>query len=195
MKHQPVLIEQVVDALNIKPGGIYLDGTVGYGGHAEAILKAARGSLQYIGLDRDQDALDYTQDKLKKYDNISLHHASYADAKKILDELGIAEVDGILLDLGASSPQFDDPKRGFSLTKDGPLDMRFDVSGKLTAADILNTYQEKELERILRTYGEERYAKKIAQAIVLYREQEEFTRTSQLKILILFRLSTQITFP
>lgn len=188
-KHVPVLLDEVIAALNLREGGIYLDGTVGYGGHAEAILAAGK-NLKYIGLDRDQIALDHTKKRLAKYGkSIALYNASYLNANEVLKEEGIEAVDGILLDLGASSPQFDDASRGFSFKEDGPLDMRFDISGTTseegkTAADIVNTYQKDELRRIMKDYGEERYAGKIAHAIVERRKLKPFSMTSELKELV-----------
>lgn len=184
MKHQPVLVEEVIEALNIKEGGMYLDGTVGYGGHAEAILKAGKGSLKYIGLDRDKAALETTEGRLKKYKNVVLLHASYNDVLSVAEEEDIELLDGILLDLGASSPQFDEAQRGFSFQKDGPLDMRFDVSRGITAAEVLNTYQKDKLAKILREYGEEKYAGKIAASVEMYRKKKQFKATSELKTLI-----------
>ena len=176
MQHLPVLLEEVIAALKIKKGGIYLDGTVGYGGHAQAILEKGG---KVIGIDRDQQAIEYTQKKLPE---VELYQGSYADIDNILEE---QSVDGILLDLGASSPQFDQAERGFSFKADGPLDMRFDVNGtKKTAADILNTYQQPRLEKIIREYGQERFAKKIAKAIVNNRKTKKFARTDDLRQLI-----------
>lgn len=185
MPHQPVLLSEVVKALDVQPGQTVLDGTVGYGGHAKALLEAVNGSLTYIGLDRDEDALAYTRKRLKSFKGLKLAHASYVLGAEVLKATGIPSVDAILLDLGASSPQFDEPKRGFSFQKDGPLDMRFDVSSAdKSAADILNTYREQEIERIIRDYGEDRFAKNIAAAIVKRRGEELFSRTEQLRTLI-----------
>lgn len=178
MRHKPVLLNEVIEALNLKSDGIYLDGTLGYGGHAEAILK--RGVKKLIGLDRDEDALKSAKDRLESFKNTEFHHASYAEAHEVIDK----ELDGILLDLGASSPQFDDPERGFSLKQDGPLDMRFDIGSKKTAADILNTYRQDRLIKLIREYGEERHAAKIAKAIVRARREKKFSRTFELKELI-----------
>ncbi|MBI4121695.1 MAG: 16S rRNA (cytosine(1402)-N(4))-methyltransferase RsmH [Parcubacteria group bacterium] len=183
--HQPVLLAEVLNALAVKPNQTVLDGTVGYGGHAQALLDSVNGSLTYIGLDRDADAVAAAQQRLKPYKGAHVLLGAYDQAKDLLATEGISSVDAILLDLGASSPQFDQPERGFSFQADGPLDMRFDIgSGEQTAADILNTYREQELVRIIRDYGEERYAVRIAKAIVALREASPFERTTQLRELI-----------
>ncbi len=181
MKHQPVLLEQVIEALAIKKDGIYIDGTIGYGGHAEVIASHLSKQGQLIGFDRDETALAHTKERLSKYPQVKLVHASYGEIPEQVNEL----VDGILLDLGASSPQFDEAHRGFSFKQDGPLDMRFDISGtKITAADIVNTYQEKELVSILKEYGEERQARFIVRAIMERRQTQPFETTSDLALLI-----------
>jgi len=181
MKHQPVLLEQVIDALAVKKDGIYIDGTVGYGGHAEVIASQLGKQGQLIGFDRDETALAHTKERLSKFPQVQLIHASYGEIPEQVNEL----VDGIILDLGASSPQFDEAHRGFSFKQDGPLDMRFDISGtKITAADIVNTYPEKELISILKEYGEERQAKFIVRAIAERRKTMPFETTSDLALLI-----------
>jgi len=183
-KHLPVLEKEIIEALEPKAGMIILDGTVGYGGHATALYKT-ESSLTYIGLDRDLTAITATKDRLRAYDNVHIVHESYRDADTVLEGLGIPLVDGILLDLGASSPQFDEPERGFSFMKDGPLDMRFDIDRQeKTAADILNTYPVQELISIFREYGEERYAKTIATAIVDRRKETPFVQTQDLSSLL-----------
>jgi 16S rRNA (cytosine1402-N4)-methyltransferase len=182
MPHLPVLLSEVVKALDVQPGQTVLDGTLGFGGHAKALLEAAKGSLTYIGLDRDADAITHSRALLRQYKNVHIVQASYLQAKEVVAELGVQSVDAVLLDLGASSPQFDRPERGFSFQHDGPLDMRFDVSSnEMTAADILNIYREQELERIIRDFGEERYAGRIAKAIAAARGQQPFTRTEELR--------------
>lgn len=185
MQHVPVLLNEVLKALSVKPHQTILDGTVGYGGHAEALLKSVKGELTYIGLDRDQDALDASRERLKKYDDVALVQSSYGRVREVLSNMRIDSVDAVLLDLGASSPQFDQPKRGFSFRQDGPLDMRFDASsGEQTAADILNMYREQDLIEIIRDYGEERRAVSIAKAIVAQRREQLFFTTRQLVDLI-----------
>lgn len=184
MKHIPVLYDEVLEYLDPKPGGLYIDGTVGYGGHASLILEACKGSCTLIGSDRDQQALSHTKERLSSYDSVDLFHGSYAELPKYLDKQGINELDGVLLDLGASSPQFDEGERGFSFSVDGPLDMRFDLSSSKTAAEILNTYPEKDLANILYKYGEEKASRKIAKAIVEQRKVQPFERTSELVFLL-----------
>lgn len=177
MKHVPVLLEEVIEGLAIKENGIYIDGTVGYGGHSEEIAKRLGEKGKLIGFDRDEDALAHTTERLKNYTQVQLIHDSYHNALDHISE----EVDGILLDLGASSPQFDQPERGFAFKSNGALDMRFDISGtKITAADIVNTYQEKELAHILKAYGEERFASKIAKAVCERRKDLPFATTKDL---------------
>ena len=148
--HIPVLLEEVIDGLQLKKNGIYVDGTFGYGGHTEAMAERQKSSLKIIGVDKDQEALDSASKRLKKYKSIELVPGSYNQLPELLKDRSIDLVDGVLLDLGASSPQFDDAKRGFSFNKDGPLDMRFDIGSRKTAADILNTYPEKDLARIIK---------------------------------------------
>lgn len=185
MKHLPVLLDEVLEGLDLKQGGIYIDGTVGYGGHTLKIADQFNCSLKIYGFDRDTDALDSLKEKQAAYPCLELVHASYAQAAEYLRESGVDQVDGILLDVGVSSPQLDQAERGFSLRFDGPLDMRFDVNGtKTTAADILNTYHNSDLIRIFSEYGEERYAKKIADAICKDRVDQKFQSTLQLVELI-----------
>jgi 16S rRNA (cytosine1402-N4)-methyltransferase len=185
MKHQPVLLEEVLEGLSLKEGGVYIDGTVGYGGHTFAMADQKKCSLTIYGFDRDKDALDSVEQSLDSYPCLKLIQASYAQAREQLAELGVRQVDGILLDIGVSSPQLDQAERGFSLRFDGPLDMRFDVnSTKMTAADILNTYHQSDLARIFSEYGEERFAKKIAGAICKDRVDQKFASTLQLVELI-----------
>ena len=184
MKHIPVLVEEVIDNLKLKNGGVYLDGTVGFAGHAMAMADKLDCSLQIIGIDRDATTVQEAKKFAQGYPCIDISHGSYADGPALLVKQGKDGFDGILLDLGASSEQFDNPQRGFSFKEDGPLDMRFDVSRGSTAADIVNTYQQHDLVRILKEYGEERYAKRIAERIVQQRPTERFSRTSQLRELV-----------
>ena len=159
-----------------QPGAIAVDGTLGLGGHAEALLRAHPG-LRLVGVDRDTTALERARQRLAPYaDRIDLVHAVYSDIPRILDELGIDRVHGLLFDLGVSSPQLDEAERGFAYSYDAPLDMRMDRTQERTAADIVNTYPASELTRIFRVYGEERFAARIAQAIV--RQRAEPVRTT-----------------
>lgn len=184
-KHIPVLLEEVVEFLNAKKGGIYVDGTVGYGGHAKEILEATNGEITYIGFDRDGRAIKFTQNVLSKYQQVTLVHQSYGTIPTYLMDEGIGQVDGILLDLGFSSPQVDDPKRGFSFKEDAPLDMRFDTDNQtITAVDLLKSSSEDDLAQIFKEYGEERFAKKIAHKIVEMRREYPIETTWQLADLV-----------
>jgi 16S rRNA (cytosine1402-N4)-methyltransferase len=165
--HQPVLYKEIIHALQPKPGGCYVDGTVGAGGHARGILEACAPDGQLLGLDVDPQALAIARKTLAPYEHrVHLAQASYTTLSDQLAQLGWGEVDGIVLDLGASSMQFDTPERGFSFQHDAPLDMRFGPSMPQTAADIVNGYSEPELADLIYEYGEERDARKIARAIV-----------------------------
>jgi 16S rRNA (cytosine1402-N4)-methyltransferase len=165
--HQPVLPAETIAALAPRAGGLYLDGTVGLGGHAELLLRASTPDGRLVGLDRDQQALAEARGRLSRFgDRATLVHASYAEASAVLHDLGIAQVDGLLLDLGVSSLQLDDAARGFSFRHDAPLDMRFDPSAGNSAADLVNSADEAALADILWRYGEERFSRRIARAIV-----------------------------
>lgn len=178
--HRPVLLDECIEALNIRPDGIYLDGTLGRAGHSREIAKRLTcGRL--ICVDRDQAALDAAQDRLKDWmDRVTLVHSNFDQLDAILDSLGLAGVDGMLFDLGVSSPQLDDSSRGFSYMADAPLDMRMDRSEGLTAANVVNTWSQEELRRILSQYGEERYAASIAAAIVRRRQEGPIETTLEL---------------
>ena len=173
-----------VEALAIRPDGIYLDGTLGGAGHSyEIASRLTTGRL--IGLDRDEVALAAARERLKPFsDRVTLVHSNFQALSAVLDDLGIAKVDGMLFDLGVSSPQLDDKERGFSYMADAPLDMRMDRSEGLTAYDVVNTYDQDSLKRILYTYGEERYAPKIAAAIVKRRAEKPIETTLELAELI-----------
>ena len=182
--HQSVLLMPAVEALAIRPDGIYLDGTLGGAGHSyEIASRLTTGRL--IGLDRDEVALAAARERLKPFsDRVTLVHSNFQALSAVLDDLGIAKVDGMLFDLGVSSPQLDDKERGFSYMADAPLDMRMDRSEGLTAYDVVNTYDQESLKRILYTYGEERYAPKIAAAIVKRRAEKPVETTLELAELI-----------
>lgn len=175
--HVSVLLDESIEALHIRPDGIYLDGTLGGAGHSSEIAKRlTTGTL--IGVDRDPKALAAAAERLAPWrDRVQLVHSNFRELDTILDELGIRGVDGILLDLGVSSPQLDEASRGFSYMADAPLDMRMDPSDPLTAWELVNTWPQEELRRILFTYGEERYAPLIAAAIVRRREQAPIDTT------------------
>ena len=168
--HEPVLCQKAIDYVLTDPGGIYVDGTVGGGGHAEVLCQRLDGRGRLICFDADADAISHARERLKDYAGIvSFAHANVGRLSAELDERGIAAVDGILLDLGVSSFQIDTPEKGFSFQTDGRLDMRFDCRQELTAQDVANTYTEEALERVIREYGEERYSRKIAKAVIARR--------------------------
>ena len=182
--HQPVLLQQCIDGLNIRPDGVYLDGTLGRAGHSlEIVRRLTTGRL--ICVDRDQAALDAAPERLAGYlDRVTLVHSDFRRLAAILDELGLAGVDGMLFDLGVSSPQLDDKSRGFSYMQDAPLDMRMDQSAALTAAMVVNQWPREELRRILFQYGEERYAPAIAAAIERARTDKPIQTTLELAEII-----------
>ncbi|MDR1217563.1 MAG: 16S rRNA (cytosine(1402)-N(4))-methyltransferase RsmH [Oscillospiraceae bacterium] len=178
--HVPVLLKEAVSGLNVRPGGTYLDGTCGLGGHSAAIATKLLGG-RLIAVDRDGQALDMARDALESFgDAITFVHGNFGDIERILDGLGIETVDGMLYDLGVSSLQLDDPGRGFSYASDSPVDMRMDTSGGFSAYDVINGTPEEELRRILREYGEERYAGRIARAIVRRRQTKPVETTGEL---------------
>ncbi len=179
-KHVSVLLPECIDSLNIRPEGVYVDGTLGMGGHSEEIAKRlTTGKL--IGIDRDETAIRRAGERLRPYgDRVQLVHGNFRDTAEILDDLGIDAVDGMLFDLGVSSPQLDESERGFSYMHDAPLDMRMDETDNLNAWFIVNRWPEEKLRRILYDYGEERCAPRIAAAIVREREQREIRTTLQL---------------
>ncbi len=178
--HISVLLQECIDALNIRPDGIYVDGTLGGAGHSyEIASRLSSGRL--IGIDRDEVALRAAGERLAPVkDRVELVHANFCEMKKVLETLGIPGVDGILLDLGVSSPQLDDGDRGFSYMADAPLDMRMNREDSLTAYEVVNSWSQAELKRILYTYGEERYAPQIAAAICRQREQAPIKSTLEL---------------
>jgi len=178
------MADEVLHWLQPKPGGIYLDGTVGGAGHSLLILESAAGS-RLIGLDRDPAALQEAGQLLQPFvERVSLHHVNFDQAAEVLHQLGIAVLDGMLLDLGVSSHQLDTPERGFSFLQDAPLDMRMNPLVGETAADLVNQVDEKELLRIFFEYGEERYSRRIVRAILRQREKKAIERTGELAELI-----------
>ena len=184
-QHKSVLLQECIDALNIRPDGIYLDGTLGGAGHSSQIARRLTEGGRLIGVDRDRTALAAAKERLAPYaDRVTLVHSNFAEIDAILDSLGIPAVDGMLFDLGVSSPQLDDAARGFSYKQDAPLDMRMDESAALTAHKVVNTWSYEELRRILFEYGEERYAPAIAKKICTYREQRSIETTLELADLI-----------
>lgn len=180
--HIPVMLEECLEGLAIDPTGIYVDGTLGNGGHAAAILERLGSGGMLIGFDRDVDAIDRVEDKLKAEAGrrVELVHDNYANMAAQLDRLGIGNVDGLLLDLGVSSFQLDTAERGFSFQQDGPLDMRMDRAGGQTAADLVNMASEQELADIIHRYGEDRASRRIARMIVEARAKVRIETTAQL---------------
>ena len=178
--HVSVLLEECIEGLNIKPDGIYVDGTLGGAGHSSRIA-ALLTTGRHIGIDRDPVALKVAQERLAPWaDRVTLVHSNFCEIRQVLDDLNIEGVDGILLDLGVSSPQLDEAERGFSYMLDAPLDMRMNSQDSLSAHTVVNTWPYEELKRILYDYGEERYAPKIAAAICSRREQKPIESTLEL---------------
>lgn len=167
--HKSVLLDETIDNLNIRPNGIYVDCTLGYGGHSEQILKRLTTGHLYA-FEQDSEAILYSEERLKAYeDKLSIIHSNFVNLKSCLLELGIESVDGIIFDLGFSSPQIDDPSRGFSFMKDAKLDMRMDKEQKLSAYEVVNNYKQEELTEIFYKYAEEKYSRVIAKNIVASR--------------------------
>lgn len=182
--HEPVLLEEVLDNLSIRQGGVYLDGTIGWGGHSLQILKRYV-DTRVIGLDRDSEVLKATARRLAEFsDRISLFNSDFRQLGEVLDRIDMELVDGILMDLGISSIQLEDPERGFSFSKEGPLDMRMDPRSGITAHAIVNTWSQKELADLFFNYGEEKRSRAIAAAIVREREKAPLETTQQLAELI-----------
>lgn len=180
-KHVSVLLQETVDSLNVKPDGIYVDGTLGGGGHAFEVCKHLGEHGRYIGIDQDEDALSAASKRLAVYgDKVTFVRSNYCNIKNVLKDLNIDKVDGILLDLGVSSYQLDTKERGFSYKEDAPLDMRMDTRNAMTAKDIINNYSEFDLYRIIRDYGEDKFAKNIAKHIVRMRNEQPIETTFQL---------------
>lgn len=178
--HKPVLLEECIEGLNIRENGIYIDGTMGGAGHSLQIIKKLSNHGRLIGIDRDIDALNTAKDKLKEFKNVEYIHGNHDDIKQILKELEIDKVDGILLDLGVSSYQIDTQDRGFSYISESNLDMRMDTTQELTAKEIVNTYKEEDLSKILYEYGEEKFSKQISKKICEYRNKKEIQTTLEL---------------
>ncbi len=179
-EHKAVLLDEAVKYLNIKENGIYFDGTLGRGGHSSEILKNLSGDGKLIAVDRDIKAVREVEKQLASAENLIIRHANFIDFDKVLKELSVEKVDGMLFDLGVSSPQIDNPDRGFSYQKDGPLDMRMNRQQNLTAADIVNNYSQEEIKDIISDYGEENWAARIAEFIVKERQNKKIKTTSDL---------------
>lgn len=183
-KHIPVLKSQTIKLLNVRDDKIYVDGTLGAGGHSRAISEEAKIS-RLIGIDQDEEALATAKQNLAEFDNITYVHGNFRDIDTILEGLKIPEVDGILVDIGVSSYQIDAPERGFSFRFDSKIDMRMDLSQTFSAYELLATYSVEELERVIRDYGEEKFAKSIARHIVKAREVKPIETTKELEDIIL----------
>lgn len=180
-EHKSVLLEETIDSLCVKPDGIYVDGTLGGGGHAYEVCRRLGEHGRFIGIDQDEDAIRAASERLKGYkDNVTIVRSNYENIRTVLQDLGIEKVDGICLDLGVSSYQLDTAERGFTYREDAPLDMRMDQRNQETAADIVNHYSEFDLYRIIRDYGEDKFAKNIAKHIVRARKEEPIETTGQL---------------
>ncbi|WP_312431550.1 16S rRNA (cytosine(1402)-N(4))-methyltransferase RsmH [Lacrimispora sp.] len=185
-EHKSVLLHETIDSLNVKPDGIYVDGTLGGGGHALEVCKRLGTYGRLIGIDQDGDAIKAASERLKAYeDKVTVVRSNYENIQTVLKDLGIERVDGIYLDLGVSSYQLDIPERGFTYREeDAPLDMRMDQRNEQTAADIINTYSEFDLYRIIRDYGEDKFAKNIAKHIVRERQLKPIETTGELSEII-----------
>ena len=184
-KHKSVLLNETIDGLNIKPDGIYVDGTLGGGGHAYEVCRRLGEKGSIIGIDQDAAAIEAASARLKDFgEKVTIVRSNYCDMKSKLHELGIDKVDGIVLDLGVSSYQLDTAERGFSYREDAPLDMRMDTRQKMTARDIVNDYTEADLYRVIRDYGEDKFAKNIAKHIVQARAVKPVETTAELSEII-----------
>ncbi|MGM0444938.1 MAG: 16S rRNA (cytosine(1402)-N(4))-methyltransferase RsmH [Bacillota bacterium] len=178
-EHEPVMLDTTIEYLNCKRNGIYVDGTLGRGGHTAAILENIDDDGLVIALDRDLEAINEVKDSIES-SNLILEHANYIDIDKVLDKHNIEKVDGMVFDLGVSSPQLDNSDRGFSYNNNGPLDMRMNRDQKLTAADIVNNYKKDKIEKLIYDYGEDKWASRIADFIVAFREKKEIETTFEL---------------
>lgn len=180
-KHYSVLLEETIKHLNIKEDGVYVDGTLGGAGHASVVCSHLGPKGRFIGIDQDEDAIQASSERLKPYgDVVTIVRSNYSNMKQVLADLGIDKVDGIVLDLGVSSYQLDTAERGFTYREDAPLDMRMDNRNDMTARDIVNHYSEYDLYRIIRDYGEDKFAKNIAKHIVRMREEKPIETTFEL---------------
>lgn len=192
-KHKSVLLYETVDQLNIKPDGIYVDGTLGGGGHSYEIASRLSDKGRLIGIDQDEDAIKAASERLKPFmDRVTIVRNNYCNMDKVLDELSIDKVDGIMLDLGVSSYQLDTAERGFTYNVDAKLDMRMDQRQEVTARDIVNDYSEYDLYRIIRDYGEDRFAKNIAKHIVAARQKKPIETTFELNEIIKAAIPTKV---
>lgn len=179
-KHYSVMLDETIDGLNVRENGIYVDGTLGGAGHASVVCEKLNGTGRFVGIDQDADAIKAASERLSKFSNVTVVRNNYENMVEEIHNLGIDHVSGILLDLGVSSYQLDTVERGFSYHNDAPLDMRMDDRSERTAKDIVNTYSEAELFRIIRDYGEDQFAKNIAKHIVRMRNEKPIETTFEL---------------
>ncbi len=194
-EHIPVLAKETIENLNINPDGIYLDLTLGKGGHSKMILERLSDKGRLIAIDQDKEAIEAAKSNLRDFSNVTFVNSNFEDFEKVLEEFGFDFIDGALMDIGVSSYQIDNADRGFSYMKDGPLDMRMNQDNKLTAEVIVNEYSQDELERIFFEYGEERFARAIARNIVRLRDEERIDTTFKLREIVAKSIKSQDAHP
>lgn len=193
--HVSVLADEVIENLNIKPDGIYVDLTLGKGGHSKKILQKLSSKGKLIGLDQDAEAIKASKENLKDFSNVLYFQTNFENIDEVLQSIAIEKVDGFLMDIGVSSYQIDNAERGFSYMHDGPLDMRMDTSNELTAENIINEYSQDELSEIFSKYGEERFSKTIARNIVEYRNKQRIDTTFKLRDIVVSSVKTNEAHP
>ena len=194
-EHIPVLAKETIENLNINPDGIYLDLTLGKGGHSKMILERLSDKGRLIAIDQDKEAIEAAKENLRDFSNVTFVNSNFEDFEKALEDLGLDLIDGALMDIGVSSYQIDNADRGFSYMKDGPLDMRMNQDNELTAEVIVNEYSQDELERIFFEYGEERFSKAIARNIVRLRDEERIDTTFKLREIVRKSIKSQDAHP
>ncbi len=194
-EHIPVLAEETIENLNINPNGIYLDLTLGKGGHSKMILERLSDKGRLIAIDQDKEAIEAAKENLRDFSNVSFVNSNFENFEKALEDLGLDLIDGALMDIGVSSYQIDNADRGFSYMKDGPLDMRMNQDNELTAEVIVNEYSQDELERIFFEYGEERFARAIARNIVSLRDEERIDTTFKLREIVMKSIKSKDAHP
>ncbi|MDD7305722.1 MAG: 16S rRNA (cytosine(1402)-N(4))-methyltransferase RsmH [Peptoniphilaceae bacterium] len=194
-EHVSVLLEECIENLNIKPHGIYMDLTLGKGGHSKRILENLAKDGLLIAVDQDNEAIEAAKINLKDYSNVIFINSNFENVDEILSKAGVDKINGALMDIGVSSYQIDNSDRGFSYMKDGPLDMRMDTNSELTAKDIVNSYSLDELQNIFSKYGEERFSRTIAKNIVTYRKKREISRTKELRKIVEDSVRTKEAHP
>ncbi|WP_306483937.1 16S rRNA (cytosine(1402)-N(4))-methyltransferase RsmH [Anaerococcus sp.] len=194
-EHIPVLAKETIENLNINPDGIYLDLTLGKGGHSKLILERLSDKGRLIAFDQDKEAIEAAKSNLRDFSNVTFVNSNFENFEKVLEELGLDLIDGALMDIGVSSYQIDNAYRGFSYMKDGPLDMRMNQDNELTAEVIVNEYSQDELERIFFEYGEERFARSIARNIVNLRDEKRIDTTFKLREIVAKSIKSQDAHP